>query len=865
MKPGNRFRKTRHVVSFRAAFATEAVAAFALLLCLSMSTLVRGQIKLPGVVPPTSSAPTPPPALPPAPAPMEPQPIPLPQIADQAEALDLQLEEISRGLTSESDETRPSSAITSQSSEIAQRANQVDSFLDGGPDITQIREELVYWRALTRLSADQRKLLTERAAQLQDQITQLTQELEIWQATQESIHDTEGIEVVAARVQHELNAIRDLRLRAQTQLNQLLTQQNELSETGRKVSDTLVKLTDAENRFRGSIFDRDAAPLWFRGALVDASQRGEVLLRRSANQEFITAEEFLRAQGPALIFLPILFGLAVAAAFRLRGYLRSRPGLSAEVYEVFGHPLTIGLLAAMLLSMPLLQSAPLSVGSILYLLWMGLMVRLTPLLVQERLRSSVYLLMVLNFLEILRAALPLGTGMRRLMLTLLMFAVLIGFAWLARPARMRQVPLSKWSGLVLRIAFYAGLSLLTIALLANIFGFVSLSRVLGIGTLISAFFATAAYFVVRVALLALAVLLESPWLSSLSGDLRAAILLWGRRIFIFAGACLWWSRSQIYVFLLQDSMRSTAISVLDYPLGLGRIQFTLGNILTVVAILLVGFALAKAFSSVVRSVLVSKFPLQRGMPYAASKVTYYILSVLVLLAAVSAAGVDLNKFTIITGAVGVGVGFGLQDIVKNFASGLILLFERPIRVDDVIELTGMVGTVRRIGARSSTIVTAQGAEVIVPNSNLVSTQVINWTLSSQQRRVEIAVGVAYGTDPQLVIRLLVAEAAAHESVLTNPGPVAFFIGFGDSALNFELRFWSESQDAWFQLKSDVTVAIARALAEAGIEIPFPQRDLHLRSIDPSISSQSLPPALTQAATRSDDSSEAKPPTKPPAD
>ncbi len=865
MKPGNRFRKTRYVVSFRAAFATEAVAAFALLLCLSMSTLVRGQIKLPGVVPPTSSAPTPPPALPPAPAPIEPQPIPLPQIADQAEALDLQLEEISRGLTSESDETRPSSAITSQSSEIAQRANQVDSFLDGGPDITQIREELVYWRALTRLSADQRKLLTERAAQLQDQITQLTQELEIWQATQESIHDTEGIEVVAARVQHELNAIRDLRLRAQTQLNQLLTQQNELSETGRKVSDTLVKLTDAENRFRGSIFDRDAAPLWSRGALVDASQRGEVLLRRSANQEFITAEEFLRAQGPALIFLPILFGLAVAAAFRLRGYLRSRPGLSAEVYEVFGHPLTIGLLAAMLLSMPLLQSAPLSVGSILYLLWMGLMVRLTPLLVQERLRSSVYLLMVLNFLDILRAALPLGTGMRRLMLTLLMFAVLIGFAWLARPARMRQVPLSKWSGLVLRIAFYAGLSLLTIALLANIFGFVSLSRVLGIGTLISAFFATAAYFVVRVALLALAVLLESPWLSSLSSDLRAAILLWGRRIFILIGVGLWWSRSQIYVFLLQDSMRSTATSVLDYPLGLGRIQFTLGNILTVVAILIVGFALAKAFSSVVRSVLVSKFPLQRGMPYAASKVTYYILSVLVLLAAVSAAGVDLNKFTIITGAVGVGVGFGLQDIVKNFASGLILLFERPIRVDDVIELTGMVGTVRRIGARSSTIVTAQGAEVIVPNSNLVSTQVINWTLSSQQRRVEIAVGVAYGTDPQLVIRLLVAEAAAHESVLTNPGPVAFFIGFGDSALNFELRFWSESQDAWFQLKSDVTVAIARALAEAGIEIPFPQRDLHLRSIDPSISSQSLPPALTQAATRSDDSSEAKPPTKPPAD
>ena len=515
MKPRNRFRKTRHVVLFGAISATEAVAAFVLLLCLSLPALVRAQIKLPSVVPPTSSAPAPPPAVSPTPTTPQPQPIPLPQIADQAEALDLQLEEISRGLTSESDENRPSSAITSQASEIAQRANQVDSFLDSGPDIVQIREELVYWRALSRLSADQRKLLTERAAQLQDQITQLTQELEIWQATQESIHDTEGIEVVAARVQHELNAIRDLRLRAQTQLNQLLTQQNELSETGRKVSDTLVRLTDAENRFRGSIFDRDAPPLWSRGALVDASQRGEVLLRRSANQEFITAEEFLRAQGPALIFLPILFGLAVAAAFRLRGYLNSRPGLPAEVYEYLASPdhwaargNAPGHASAAVCSTER-RFDPLSPLD-------GTMVRLTPLLVQDKLRSSVYLLMTLNFLEILRAALPLGNGMRRLMLTLLMFAVLIGFAWLARPAMTRQVPLSKWSGLVLRIAFYAGLSLLTIALLANIFGFISLSRVLGIGTLISAFFATAAYFVVRVALLALAVLLESPWLSSLS-------------------------------------------------------------------------------------------------------------------------------------------------------------------------------------------------------------------------------------------------------------------------------------------------------------------------------------------------------------
>jgi small-conductance mechanosensitive channel len=192
----------------------------------------------------------------------------------------------------------------------------------------------------------------------------------------------------------------------------------------------------------------------------------------------------------------------------------------------------------------------------------------------------------------------------------------------------------------------------------------------------------------------------------------------------------------------------------------------------------------------------------------------------------------MNKFTVLTGALGVGLGFGLQNIVNNFVAGLILLFERPIHVGDTLDVGGLVGMVRRIGARSSTILTFQGAEVIVPNNNLISNQVINWTLSSQWRRVDIPVNIAYGTDPERVIKLLEGVAESHPRVLLARPPVAFFLGFGESALNFELRFWAAQQDTWFQLQSDVTVAVAKALREAGIEIPFPQRDLHIRSIDP---------------------------------
>ncbi len=849
-KSDNQLAKSQPLAVLRTARAPASILLLAVA-CIALSAFVpaAAQIKLPGQPPPAVSAPAQA-AAPPAPTPAAPQPIPLPQIADQAEELDLKLEEISRGLTVQADETKPNPTISGQSAEIPERAAQVDSLLESGPDIMQLREEVVYWRALSRLSADQRKLLTDRADQLQSQISLLDQEHAIWQATQDSIHDAVGIEVVAARVKHELDGIRDLRLRAQTQLNQILTQQNELSETGRRVSDTLAKLSDAEDRLRVSIFAQDGAPLWSLQSFTGEGRSGKVALRRSASQEFLTGKEFVRARGAVLLLLPIVYGLVLAAAFRFRRYLNTRtgPAIPSEAHEVFAHPFAMALLAALLLSTPYTQSAPLSIVLVIYLLWIGLLARLTPILVSTEMRSPLYLLLGLNLIEVLRSALPVGPGMRRVVLTLLIIAVLAAFGWLTRPARLRPMALSKGPWLIILIATRLGLFLIALALVANVFGFVSLSRVLGVGTLLSAFLATSQYFVVRIALLGLSVVLESPWLSYLASDTRQAIHLWARRILVFIAVIVWWTRSQLYVFILQDGMRATATSALDFPIGLGRIQFTIGDVLAVLAILIFGFLFAKGFSSVVKSVLVARFPLQRGIPYAASRVTYYILTVLVLLAAVTAAGVDLNKFTVITGAVGVGVGFGLQDIVKNFASGLILLFERPIRVDDVIELTGMVGTVRRIGARSSTLVTAQGAEVIVPNSNLVSTQVINWTLSSQRRRIEILVGVAYGTDPERVLRLLVAEAVAHQSVMTDPAPEAFFMGFGDNALNFELRFWSERQDIWFQLKSDVTVAVARALTEAGIEIPFPQRDLHLRSIDPSIHSQSLPPGLIQATT-----------------
>ena len=186
---------------------------------------------------------------------------------------------------------------------------------------------------------------------------------------------------------------------------------------------------------------------------------------------------------------------------------------------------------------------------------------------------------------------------------------------------------------------------------------------------------------------------------------------------------------------------------------------------------------------------IPRIDLAPGLSYAASSLLNYIILALGFVAALGVLGVDFNKVSVLAGAFGVGIGFGLQSIVNNFVSGLILLFERPIHVGDTVEVGNLQGTVRRIGIRASVIHTGSGADIIVPNSQLVTDKVTNWTLSDRLRRVDLPVGVNYGADPKKVIELLEQVGRAHPDVLPEPAPRALFMSYGDSSINFELRVW----------------------------------------------------------------------------
>jgi potassium-dependent mechanosensitive channel len=811
-------------------------------LCAALAGAVDGQ-GLPKAL--LSPAPLPPPTQT-APAPVVPVAppdltIPLPKIADRAEELDRLLREISKQLTSTTELLESNQKAKERSDEINERIRDADTLLAGTPNSLELQEEDRYWRALTQQYTGQRKLLATRAASLQERIQSLEVQQVQWQATLDAIAETKGIESVVDRIKQKLDEMRRVRAQAQEQLNLVLTLQNQISQQDQKTAEVLARLGAAQESLRSHVFERDAPPLWASRQNRHLDQPVASELQRAMGREFSGAGDFVQAEKLRLFGLVVVCILAFLAAIKLEhaACKGAWPDVPPEAAFILQRPWATALLAALLSAIGRVSSAPVGIIFVVLLLYMIVVLRLLPPLIHPGLLPYLWTLTAFSFVEGLHVATQLSPAIRRNMLALIVFAALVAFSWLARPAKMRALQLSERRRLWFAAGVRLGLVLLGSSLIANILGFVSLSQILAFGTLLGGFMAAVVYCTARIMNLILATLLCSPAARARPMN-REAVLLWGKRLINLVGALLWFD-SVFVLFTIHEAVAEALTRALAYPVGFGTVRITLGGVIGLLLIVFVGYAIATLARYALQRVMLTRFSLQRGLPYAASKVIYYVLIVLVFLAAMANAGIELNKFTVITGALGVGVGFGLQNVVNNFASGLILLFERPIRVDDTVEVGGLVGTVRRIGARSSTIQTFQGAEVIVPNSNLIANQVINWTLSSPWRRVDVPVGVAYGTDPERVIKLLVSVASEHVGVMRSPEPTAFFLGFGDSALNFELRFWAARQEIWFQLKSDVSVDVAKALGEAGIEIPFPQRDLHVRSIDASVREAISPP------------------------
>ncbi|WP_342052997.1 mechanosensitive ion channel family protein [Crocosphaera sp. Alani8] len=288
------------------------------------------------------------------------------------------------------------------------------------------------------------------------------------------------------------------------------------------------------------------------------------------------------------------------------------------------------------------------------------------------------------------------------------------------------------------------------------------------------------------------------------------------------------------------------ISLITDIFPLGNQKYSILDFFILIGLLTGLVTLTRMVSRVLKSKLLSATGLNRAVQDTTALIVNYTLIFLGTIVVLQVWGLDLSSLTVFASVLGVGIGLGLQGIAKEFVSGLVLIFERPIQVGDFVDVDGLMGTVERISVRSTEIRTLDQISVILPNSRFLDSEVINWSHSSPISRLKIPVGVAYGSNLEAVRKILIDTARNHQDILYTPSPQVFFSDFGDSSLNFKLLVWINKPHKQFKIKSDLYFKIDSQFRQEGIEIPFPQTDINFRSSD--VPAQNLSPELINSLT-----------------
>lgn len=801
-----------------------------------LTQLVTGKPK-PAQNAPAAPAAPPPAQSQPSPEPSAPAVIPLPDVAMQLERLTQTLISLSASLPADDQLQALSNAISDYGAAIDAKRKEADALLASSPASLELREQETYWRAFQTSSAIWRKQLLGWANAEQAAIDQLNQIEPKWAATLDAYKEDHELETLILLIRGNLDSLHKLRTKATQQLQATVNLQIALGTQEQAATEVMTKLAGAQQVLAERLFERDSLPFWQLGA---RRQQGENrVLYTSTRSRWLSIVTFLHDRTGTVIFLFILLCASLLLTYRIhraasRGLIEQP--LPDEASFLIHRWVALGLLAPLLTSYVFAPSAPFSLIGLTVLLSFFPILRLLAPLLRPSYRKSLSWLAGYYGALTLIGWLWLPAVLKRELSFCIALAVFLSLAYLLRPGRGLEVKHNSLLVLGARLATLA----LGVSLISNALGYVRLSQYLGVACVYSSFVAISMYTGTRVYTTLLRAALDRPQAERLAVARlhREGLRRWIPRILSAIAVLIWIS---ITLDLLQ--VRATVVGAINAALGFriagSASETTLGSVLGFFLMLAVGYVIASAIRFVLREELLNRLHMGRGLPDLIASTVYYLLLLFVFFSAVNAGGIELNKFTLLTGALGVGFGFGMQNIINNFVSGLILQYERPIHINDVLEVEGYTGKVTRIGVRSSTLQTAQGAEVIIPNANFISGKVVNWTLSESMRRAELAVGVAYGTDPKVVLKLLLDAANKHESVLTTPTPMAYFIGFGDSALNFELHFWVMQDSNWIRVRSEIAMVVMKSLDDAGIEVPFPQRDLHLRSV-PEVAADAAP-------------------------
>jgi potassium-dependent mechanosensitive channel len=754
-----------------------------------------------------------------------PTPISLPDVVTEANSTAKTLRGLSASLFADEVRTKTMDQLPVLTSDIDARTAETNKVLAGSPSLEVLGELDKEWQSLGDSAQSLSRDLVRRVTGLDGQLAQLTRLADTWGVTAASAKAANLPPEISNQINSVMGSIQQTHDGVENRRAEILSFQSRLATQENRIETAEGLIRQAREQAASRLWERGSPPIW---QLGNAGELGGNLAQASEttfSAQASTVSGYLQRRSSSFL---IHAGLIALLLFSLRWaqrgvrrWVEKDPGLQRSV-PVFEMPISAAIALSALPMGMIYSQAPRAV-----LAGLGAVVMVPTVILLRRLldrRHFPLLYACVSFwlideLRLVAASLPAVARGLLLLETLggLLFAI-----WLLKNERRVPAPNEKKRlhppepiQLYARVAAPC----LSVALAANAFGYVSLANLLAGGILRSAYIAIVVYGAVRVLEGLAAVALETRPLTYLRMVRNHRALLQHRTVLVFqAIGFLFWFNRFLDLLGVRRPLLDLSKTVLDATLTVGSLQLSLGHVLAFGIAVWASLLVSRFIRLLLEEDVYDRFNLPRGVPYAISTLLHYLVLLAGFFAGLAALGFDLTKVTILIGAFSVGIGFGLQNIVNNFVSGLILLFERPIKIGDVIQVDTATGYVERIGIRASVIRTMDGSEVIIPNGTLISSQVINWTLSDRQRVIVIQINVTRAADPAHVTQLLKQVAQEYPRVAKHPAPQAYVSTLSAGSLTLELRAWTESYDDWLEIRSDLIGSINQRLTRENIAL-----------------------------------------------
>jgi len=772
-------------------------------------------------------------------APERPAAIPLAEVATRATELTTYLATLPKQsvLTPEMGKIRQS--FFKLLSEIDRSSYDIETILRGKPRLSGLQAQISLWQPRQLQISNWLKQLTQQAVDLQAILKKLAAFRTTWTATLEAGQATQAPEATLQQIETLLAALEEARAPLQARHDSLLNLQSLVSKELARCDDVLTRIDQAQKGVVAGILTQEQPAVWRVGYQLYEWRSTSGQFQEKLADLYDDISRYVRDPSRELPLHAGLLVLLIGAFTAARRFLCRREAdleCATSLATVFERPYAAAFFTVWFVASRHSAGTPQMLRELIAAVAVISVVRLVQTAVRTPVLPWIYFLSGLFVLDIVREVFTEGLIFEQYLLLLESAAGVAGLIWLLTNRRLIDAFDDETSPHRIRIA--ATVSKVVILMLAcgaaaAALGYLPIGRIITPGTISAGALALGLYAALRVfgGIVALALRIWPLNLLTMVQRHRDLFEKRAHRLLVLMAVIGWAARSLDHVNLL-DPILSAAGAILTTRFERGAVSISIEDILAFGLTLWIAYLLSKFIRFALQEDVYPRARIPSGTAYASSRLVHYTVIAVGFLVSLAILGMDLSRVTVLAGAFGVGIGFGLQSVVNNFVCGLILLFERPIHVGDTIETGQLIGEVRRIGIRASTVRTRQGADIIIPNAQFITANVTNWTFSDRLRRIDLKIGVNYASAPQRVIEVLEEVARINSKVLEYPAPQCLFMGYGDNSIDFELRAWTERHFDYNRVRSELNAAIYDAVKASGMSFPFPQREVRLLNDGP---------------------------------